>query len=1091
MVRGGLGLGLKGFPYSNGDFPFQADQMRKLVSEALFNLYKRAIVNVPSGINWDHETINPLTEWFGDRSCVVRDGAEYGEMAFVTDGGGTLNKLISRTLLNATNAWVDLFRQHLEQQAINPILHPTVSGFCRKTLELGCEPLRKLLIAARFIRQNDHSQWSALMREVGLTVIDNEQGRRGEFKTLLRNKILEVVKQETLLKIWNRLTPPPESKALVPEQFNGQGNQKYTLNPLPLQLIKIAISGIRESWELEYWNQCLRKLVFVRAEEHTAQLSSRAGSAYQRAFTNGSINLLSCSTTFEMGVDLGDLSIVFLANLPPSPSNYRQRAGRAGRRPGSPAYVMTYFGDARHDQYFWNRPGELFFGSLKAPIIHMDNPVIRARHLRAEALHYFLLQAAPPHLVTLTEPDGNHRNFKRRWQTLQDFLIGDVAGGVIKTTHPLFNADQRKAVHYKGRLANSLVGERLVTWHAASREELQTHILSIQDVPPNLDYYVADDFVWQIKGGADDTLGIVPYPLQPDELPKYQKLGGPHVPEFDCHGGVIPINDSRRRWRWTPAESQARTIFWNRCVGGYYPKAPDQPRLTANQRNFLKEQTLGWLAANRILPKYGFPVDVVELRTSPKDPYSRRVEFERDLKIGLYEYAKEEQIVADKRIYTSEGPGNYSATNAAGAGHPVLSNESVCDSCGEIDPSLGSQTCRCGGQLIQENFCNPDFFQAGRSRSGRMRQKPATVRDHLFTGNEHNQQAVHGTLLVTAESNSGFITYLNRGPLNAGYFDQHSGSQYTLRHEIRTDIALWLPHTDFFSKVFGGVENRDVFCGTIGTRAYSRFEAGMRSALEAILRGVTRHKRLRESDVAGLVSPDPRNRQQRGLYGFVLFDNSSGGAGSVQDLVLTGHAGRDDQQRRNAIFEILEEALRICECTCESGLNLGKERTLVPLTREDYLTKDPHDQVRYRVREACYNCLKSYENQRDHVLLDRHDAKHILELLLLGGRPPEGGQQNPSPVDVGSGPGASRNPAHGAFGGAGTPIQVGSEIPPGEVTAVVKTVDGTITGNFRILRWAREGKPLGLKLKRMDAPSADLSIRTEDLESGATTIFLL
>ena len=66
--------------------------------------------------------------------------------------------------------------------------------------------------------------------------------------------------------------------------------------------------------------------------EHTAQLSSKTAGEYQKDFEEGKINVLSCSTTFEMGVDVGELEATFLRNVPPETANYIQRAGRAGRR---------------------------------------------------------------------------------------------------------------------------------------------------------------------------------------------------------------------------------------------------------------------------------------------------------------------------------------------------------------------------------------------------------------------------------------------------------------------------------------------------------------------------------------------------------------------------------------------------------------------------------------------------------------------------------------------------------------------------------------------------------------------------------------
>ena len=76
-------------------------------------------------------------------------------------------------------------------------------------------------------------------------------------------------------------------------------------------------------------------------KEHTAQLAKDQQTRYQEAFVQKKINALSCSTTFEMGVDVGSLETVYMRDVPPSPSNYVQRAGRAGRAKHSAAFVMT------------------------------------------------------------------------------------------------------------------------------------------------------------------------------------------------------------------------------------------------------------------------------------------------------------------------------------------------------------------------------------------------------------------------------------------------------------------------------------------------------------------------------------------------------------------------------------------------------------------------------------------------------------------------------------------------------------------------------------------------------------------------------
>src|SRR5271156_1970565 len=71
---------------------------------------------------------------------------------------------------------------------------------------------------------------------------------------------------------------------------------------------------------------------YFRSAEHSAQQRPAKLRAYERDFKKGAINVLNCSTTMEMGVDIGSVSHVMMTNLPPSIANYRQRIGRAGRR---------------------------------------------------------------------------------------------------------------------------------------------------------------------------------------------------------------------------------------------------------------------------------------------------------------------------------------------------------------------------------------------------------------------------------------------------------------------------------------------------------------------------------------------------------------------------------------------------------------------------------------------------------------------------------------------------------------------------------------------------------------------------------------
>ena len=95
-----------------------------------------------------------------------------------------------------------------------------------------------------------------------------------------------------------------------------------------------------------------RKPLSLTAEEHTAQLQPEELSEREDRFRSGEINLLSSSTTLELGVDIGELQVVALRNFPPFVSNYQQRAGRAGRRADGLAVTVMYGQRRPHDRYF-------------------------------------------------------------------------------------------------------------------------------------------------------------------------------------------------------------------------------------------------------------------------------------------------------------------------------------------------------------------------------------------------------------------------------------------------------------------------------------------------------------------------------------------------------------------------------------------------------------------------------------------------------------------------------------------------------------------------------------------------------------------
>lgn len=129
---------------------------------------------------------------------------------------------------------------------------------------------------------------------------------------------------------------------------------------------------------------------YFRAAEHSAQQPGARLAKYEAAFKSGGINLLSCSTTMEMGVDIGGISVVAMNNVPPHPANYLQRAGRAGRRSETRSVALSLCKSNPHDQQVFANPMWPFKTVLPAPRVQLSSPILVQRHLNSMLLAHFL-----------------------------------------------------------------------------------------------------------------------------------------------------------------------------------------------------------------------------------------------------------------------------------------------------------------------------------------------------------------------------------------------------------------------------------------------------------------------------------------------------------------------------------------------------------------------------------------------------------------------------------------------------------------------------------------------------------------------------
>lgn len=165
-------------------------------------------------------------------------------------------------------------------------------------------------------------------------------------------------------------------------------------------------------------NSAQAEAVFSKAEEHEllfqdVDIELPSAGVQERA----AIDVLSCTTTMEVGIDIGALSGVALRNMPPSRANYQQRAGRAGRRGNAVATVVAFGSSDTHDDHYFREPAEMIRGKVVDPVLTMDNDEIAKRHVIA-----YLLQRYHQDKLPKLDPDKHRSQLFEVLGTVPEFI---------------------------------------------------------------------------------------------------------------------------------------------------------------------------------------------------------------------------------------------------------------------------------------------------------------------------------------------------------------------------------------------------------------------------------------------------------------------------------------------------------------------------------------------------------------------------------------------------------------------------------------------------------------------------------------------
>ena len=636
-----------------------------------------------------------------------------------------------------------------------------------------------------------------------------------------------------------------------------------------------------------------QKMKPLQMREHTAQLSRNSQTKYQQAFVEGKLNALSCSTTFEMGVDVGGLETVYMRDIPPGPANYVQRAGRAGRAAHTAAYVLTYAKLSSHDFTFYHEPERVISGQIKAPVFALENEKVLYRHIFAVALAEFF---------ALNEDvyGGDDRHYMLN------------AGGYEKLKEFLRNPSDRLRLLLKQSVPEKM-HERMGILDDSWREHLvgENGVLAIA-----VENYRAELTLLETERERAISEGNL------DEAARLER--------------------ERTKLRAAPSEN------------------------SKNGNNKYKKHLIEFLARNNVLPKYGFPIDTVELQIGAHSADSSSgLQLSRDLQMAIAEYAPGAQVIADGKMYTSRYIRKASGRDKKDTGweygyftvcpsckennftknSAARTSGSNCISCGQkipsrcwkqtIEPRLGFIVEDVNGQAVpmhrpERDYKTDDYYVGDGARTV-LQTRDFQIGDEIvrLQATKNDSLAVVGLGEHVICPICGYATNDGEIVLNENH-NTPGGYKCSYRSNGRGLTPVRLSH----------VFKTDVAAITFMCAEATNYDR-MISVLYAVLEGLSKELDIERTDIKGCLHKAQPEVYSQPVYSIILYDAVAGGAGHVRRIVT----------KDGKVFQrVLERAHQIvATCKCEP---------------------------------SCYSCIRNYYNQKIHDKLDRNKAATFLAARL-------------------------------------------------------------------------------------------------------------